>query len=112
MLTHHFIFKGAFKFKPSVTGSPVVYHYNHITQRGQGIQAEILDSFKPIIHQLHLRKKIHLQWNLLYGHIQKHKKERMLQKGESLDFLYYAFKMKFYFLVAKTLKWNVPLKKF
>jgi hypothetical protein len=57
MFTHHFIFKGAFKFKSSVTGSPVVYHHNHITQGGQGVQAEILDSFKPIVHQLHLEER-------------------------------------------------------
>lgn len=57
MLTHHFIFKGAFKFKTSVTGSPVVYHHNHITEGGQGVQAEILDSFKSIVHQLYLEKK-------------------------------------------------------
>lgn len=56
MLTHHFIFKGAFKFKPSVTGSPVVYHHNHIAQGGQGVQAEVLDSFKPVVHQLHLEE--------------------------------------------------------
>lgn len=57
MLTHHFILKGAFKFKPSVAGPPVVYHHDHIAQRGQGVQSEVLHAFKPIIHQLHLRKK-------------------------------------------------------
>lgn len=51
------MFKGAFKFKPSVTGSPVFYHNNHITQGVQGVQTEILeilDSLKPIVHQLYL----------------------------------------------------------
>lgn len=54
--TYHFVFKGTFKLKPSVAGPPVVNHNHHVAQRSQGVQAEILDSFKPIVHQLHLEK--------------------------------------------------------
>lgn len=69
MFTHHFIFKGAFKFKPSVTGSPVVYHDNYVSQGGQGVQAEILDSFKPVVHQLHLEEK-HILSGVPWQHLE------------------------------------------
>lgn len=55
--THHFVFKGSFKLQPSVAGAPVVNDNDNIAQRGQGVQSEVLDSFKPVVHQLYLEYK-------------------------------------------------------
>lgn len=85
MFTHHFIFKGAFKFKPSVTGAPVVYHHNHITQGGQSVQAEILDSFEPIVHQLHLEEK-HIFSEVTWQHTE-HEMEPLRAPGSRVHLL-------------------------
>ena len=52
--SYHFVFQSPFKLQASLTGASPVDDHHSVSQRGQGVETQVLYPLEGVIHQLDL----------------------------------------------------------